>query len=141
MAEHKKFKDSIDYYINGVKITKVDSTRFNIAATPICEGLMVTWKPIVSAPKDGRSILLCVIGSRPLIGSWLIVKNLTLTRPALIEDRWVTVEVDDGGFASHDDVVNFLSGSEYHPTHWAECPAGPSEFLLQGPEKPAPSEN
>ena len=70
----------------------------------------ITWKPIETAPKDGRLVLLCG-------GRWQDdQKDEKAPGIAYFEDGW-KLTVNQGGY-------DF--GSYESPTHWAELPVGPT---------------
>ncbi len=88
-------------------------TRTAVAelAAEFAEGEMgAKWLPIETAPKDGRSILLCRAGYEPGSGSWYA-------------SQWITVMPED--FETDEQFQEHLSGTEYKPTHWMPLPDPP----------------
>lgn len=78
------------------------------------------WRPIETAPKDGKPILLCVAGYVPAVGKWEEFPKPFLFAP---QAQWRIR--DRSEFATDEDWrASWIEGG-FKPTHWMSIPPSP----------------
>lgn len=87
--------------------------RFEQGVT-LCPKHAMEWRPIETAPKDGKPILTCVAGCVPCVTMWLTIKG---------ESRW---SIDPEEFMEEEHFMEHWTGVRYEPTHWIPLPDSPT---------------
>ena len=84
----------------------------------------MTWQPIETAPRDGRTLLLGYFNSR---GKWRTMRGQWMSEDYIAEHWEDPDDVEPGWFETSveaDDVPNCW---RTEPTHWMPLPAAPQE--------------